>query len=191
MLKPSLPRGPWAAVTLLAAFLLVLAVVRSQRRNPLPQPGPSLVVFELTGDIAKPGIYSADGPRVTLLDALRMGGGLKGGDPREIPPEHQSTDIRSGQRIHVFRSSSHAWTVRLELMNARAGLILGNKLDLNRASEEELVLIPGMRPEFASAIVRRRGREAWRGIEELQEIPGVGPKTLRRWRDYLAVADGS
>ncbi|MBP8645407.1 MAG: helix-hairpin-helix domain-containing protein [Syntrophobacteraceae bacterium] len=191
MLKPSLPRGPWAGVTLVAALLLVLAVVRSQCRNPLPRPGPSLVVFELAGDIANPGIYSADGPRVTLLDALRMGGGLKGGDLWEIPPEHQSTEIRNGRKIHVSRSSSHAWTVRLELMNARTCLILGNKLDLNRASEEELALIPGMHPEFASAIVRRRAREPWRGIEELQEIPGVGPKTVQRWRDYLAVTDGS
>jgi DNA uptake protein ComE-like DNA-binding protein len=72
-------------------------------------------------------------------------------------------------------------------MEASVRLTLGEKLDLNQASAEELCLVPGMQPVMATAIVTRRSRQPWDDLQELVEISGVGPRTLEKWGNYLEV----
>jgi DNA uptake protein ComE-like DNA-binding protein len=72
-------------------------------------------------------------------------------------------------------------------MPAAARLVLGEKLDLNSVSQEDLLLIPGMRPNLAAAIVNRRGNEPWVALDDLQEVPGIGPGLVRKWKDHLEV----
>jgi len=187
VLKSFLSRSQWAAITLVAACASFLLLVRLHREDHPPQPGPSPVVFELRGNLSRPGVYFANGPRLTLREALQMGGGLTEGNPPEISRELLDSEIPTGQTLHVFRNPSGEWTVRRDAMSAGARFILGEKLDINRDSEEDLTLVPGMRAHFAAAIVRRRAREPWKKVEDLAEIPGVGPKTLEKWRGYLAV----
>jgi competence ComEA-like helix-hairpin-helix protein len=60
---------------------------------------------------------------------------------------------------------------------------LGWPLDLNRACLSELTLLPGIGPVRAKAIGAyrdRRGRID--GLDDLIEIKGIGPKTVRRLR---------
>jgi len=59
-------------------------------------------------------------------------------------------------------------------------LTVGVKLDLNRASAEEITVLPGVGPSLAQAIVQERARRggAFRGWDEVDAIPGVGPAKL-------------
>ena len=68
---------------------------------------------------------------------------------------------------------------------ARAG---SRAIDLNRAQPKELEQITGIGPALARRIVdarTRRGR--FTSMEELLEIPGIGPKTLENLRDQAFV----
>jgi competence protein ComEA len=59
----------------------------------------------------------------------------------------------------------------------------GDRVDLNRALPKELEQITGIGPVTAGRIVeerRRRGR--FRSLDDLLEIPGIGPGTLERLR---------
>jgi DNA uptake protein ComE-like DNA-binding protein len=44
-----------------------------------------------------------------------------------------------------------------------------------------------MRPDLAAAIVSRRGKSPWTGLDDLREVPGIGPGLVKRWKDYLEV----
>jgi DNA uptake protein ComE-like DNA-binding protein len=79
--------------------------------------------------------------------------------------------------------------VGVEAMPAAARLTLGEKLNVNTSSEEELMLVPQMRAGFAAAIANRRPKSGWESLDDLEEIPGVGPKTVEKWRNYLEVTD--
>jgi competence ComEA-like helix-hairpin-helix protein len=60
------------------------------------------------------------------------------------------------------------------------------RLDLNRATAEELVALPGIGPARASAIVRWRSEHgSFRNIEALLEVPGIGLATLERLRPLV------
>jgi len=73
---------------------------------------------------------------------------------------------------------------------SQAGAHPGVRLDLNRATLEDLQRLPGVGPTLAAQILQareRRGRFA--APEDLLAVPGMGPKKFERIRD-LVTAEG-
>ncbi len=70
----------------------------------------------------------------------------------------------------------------------RSGSGAPDRIDLNRASEEELEQLPGVGPALAGRIAEaRRERGGFRTVEELLEVSGIGPATLDRIRPLATV----
>lgn len=63
-----------------------------------------------------------------------------------------------------------------------------DKLDVNRATQEQLQTVPGIGPALARRIVEwRREHGPFETLEELLHVRGIGPRTLDRIRPYLEV----
>jgi competence protein ComEA len=61
-------------------------------------------------------------------------------------------------------------------------------LDLNRATHEEFERLPGIGPVLAGRIVEyREVRGAFRDVEQLRRVKGIGKKTYERIRPLVAV----
>ncbi len=61
-------------------------------------------------------------------------------------------------------------------------------LDLNRATLEELVALPGLGPTLAQRILdQRRQKGAFVSVDELLEVRGIGEKRLAALRGQLVV----
>jgi competence protein ComEA len=60
-------------------------------------------------------------------------------------------------------------------------------VNINAASDRQLRLLPGIGPSKARAIIRYRERRKFRATWELIRVKGIGRKTYRRLRPYLAV----
>ncbi len=61
------------------------------------------------------------------------------------------------------------------------GLLLGNLLDLNRATQTDLEALPGVGPATAAAIAEARAaRGGFRSPTDLLAVSGIGPITLER-----------
>ncbi len=59
-------------------------------------------------------------------------------------------------------------------------------LDMNTADWPEFTLLPGIGETLARRIVDHRARHGpFRSIDQLAEVKGIGPKTIRRIRPYL------
>ena len=60
--------------------------------------------------------------------------------------------------------------------------------DLNSATESEIAALPGIGPSKARAIVEHRtAHGAFRTVEELDDIPGIGPATIANLRGLVSV----
>jgi competence ComEA-like helix-hairpin-helix protein len=65
-------------------------------------------------------------------------------------------------------------------------------LDLNRATAEQLVRLPGIGEAKAAAILAIRAeRGGFRSLDELENVRGIGPKLAAKLRPLLKVANAS
>lgn len=62
-------------------------------------------------------------------------------------------------------------------------------LNVNRATREELMQLPGVGPKLAARIVEERERAPFRRVDDLIRVSGIGPKTLARLRPYVQAGD--
>lgn len=67
--------------------------------------------------------------------------------------------------------------------------MLGGTVNLNTASESQLLLLPGVGPSKARRILRWRARHRrFRRTRDIRRVKGFGYKTFKRLRRYLTVA---
>ena len=65
-------------------------------------------------------------------------------------------------------------------------------VDVNTAGEEQLVLLPGIGPTKARAILAARQRMGrFRRVEDLLRVRGIGRATLRRIRNMVSLQGGT
>jgi competence protein ComEA len=60
-------------------------------------------------------------------------------------------------------------------------------IDLNRASVQQLVRLPGIGPKRAEEIIHRRSKRAFQHPRELLRMKGIGAKTYRRLAPWIFV----
>jgi competence protein ComEA len=64
----------------------------------------------------------------------------------------------------------------------------GERLDVNRASADELTLIPGIGPKLAARIVEERSRRGrFERLEDLRSVRGLGAKVWARVEPFVEV----
>jgi comEA protein len=60
-------------------------------------------------------------------------------------------------------------------------------IDINRATAEELELLPGLGPALSRRVVEYRSINGpFARIEDLVRVQGIGPATLQRIKDYIS-----
>lgn len=117
--------------------------------------------------------YSKSWPEETSIDVFRR---------KLWKLEKQAKD----QKLGAWRDHIEAWNP-FEYEKILAGLPdLQGKLNINSATIEELVLLPGIGLTYSTRIIEGR---PFRDINDLIKIKGIGPKTLERIRNRISVDD--
>jgi competence protein ComEA len=145
--------------------------------EPTVKPTPQLIVVDVVGAIARPGVIRLPaGARV--LDALLAAGGMTA--DADLLALNKAAPLRDGMRIYVPRPG--------EAVPAGAlGSAAESKVNLNSATANELDALPGVGPATAAAIVRARGAKPFTTIEELQTRGLVSPRIFADLRDLVSV----
>lgn len=60
-------------------------------------------------------------------------------------------------------------------------------VNLNSATEEELVALPGIGPSKAKAIIEYRSTHPFQSVEELKNVRGIGDHTLESLKGKIQV----
>ncbi|MEM1331193.1 MAG: helix-hairpin-helix domain-containing protein [Planctomycetota bacterium] len=65
-------------------------------------------------------------------------------------------------------------------------------LNVNAATASELSMLPGVGPVLAARIIEKRESEGpFRAFIDLDEVRGIGPRTLARIEPYVAFGEGA
>jgi len=62
-------------------------------------------------------------------------------------------------------------------------------VNINQASLEVLIGLPGIGPVTAEKIIDYREDHLFTRIEEIQKVPGIGPATFEQIKIYLSVGE--
>jgi competence ComEA-like helix-hairpin-helix protein len=93
------------------------------------------------------------------------------------PPRPERTGAESGHATQPEARTDDT---------ARGGL--QGRLNLNAATKEELMLLPGIGDAISERIVAwREARGRFHRVSDLRRVRGIGPKTLENLRPYLTV----
>ncbi len=177
------------ALTVLIASLFVYIGAFVHDRYPFPvlplpwgDQEPGMIAVEVTGKRGADGIYFfpkatavAELYRVTGHEAKGGNSGFAGAWPWRP----------AGSALSVCAAGG---TLKITDMPSVSKLALGLPIDLNRVTEEELSLVPGIGEALADLIVQLRQRRGkFGGLEELTAVPGIKERKLRIIEKYLSV----
>jgi competence ComEA-like helix-hairpin-helix protein len=172
-------------------------------------------VVEVSGEIRNPGVYLFPNPP-TLREAIERAGGLKETARIDIPPTSEILETGtlltvSREFSEVLESRPHPSPlpgekekdlikggqggmkqdeikIKIGRMAANQLLVFSIPLDLNQVSMEDLCLIPGIGTSLAQEIITyRENRKAFRSVEELKEVKGIGEKKWKAIRNFFIV----
>jgi competence protein ComEA len=102
-------------------------------------------------------------------------------------PVEEDFPLHSGMKITISSVSKNQ-NVTVAGIESAKRLALGMPIDINRATETDLILVSGIGEVTAKKILDLRSKIGrYRNIEQLTEIKGIKEKKLAKLRKYLYV----
>jgi len=98
------------------------------------------------------------------------------------------TKLSDSWRVEVERNDSPDASVSVSRPDEPNGLLEGEVIHLNTASQQDLERLPGIGSTKAQAIVDYRQEHGpFRSVDDLLQVSGIGPGTLEEIRAYVTV----
>ncbi len=176
--------GAIAVLAILNIFALFWMTHRPEPASagvPLGDDGPGRNFVEIAGDTRSSGIYFInEGATVRdLLEKAQVSSAVTGSEGSLCKK------LESGAKV-VIDSGSRK--IRLEKVSNSKRYALHKPMDLNTASEKELMLVPGVGEKTAQAIIETRNSAGkFNVIDDLMDVPGIGFKKFNKFKEYLFV----
>jgi len=151
--------------------------------GPNATPSTPMLVVQVTGAVARPGVYSLPaGSRVG--DAIKAAGGYSTDvDPRAAETAlNLAARLQDAESIVVPRRGETVPGSGAATDSEPPGLV-----DLNTASSAELDALPGIGPVTAAKIIASREQLPFTSVDDLVSRKLVSASTLAKFRDQVTV----
>lgn len=183
----------------------------TDRSSPTAASGPKKFAVDIEGAVRNPGLYWVNSDE-RVADLLRRAGGTTpDGDASGL---NLAQPLKDGMKVTVpFAASGPAKGDPLPPSSEPAppasepaadpqpgrpsgstrGAHKGDDLapasiSINRASAAEWQRLPGVGPSTAQKILAERDRKGgFQAVDDLLDVPGIGPKKLEKMRPYLTL----
>ena len=196
-----------AALALLAAVALAAGAVAlltggddaAQVRIVAPEPTAAAtpaatdIRVQVSGAVMSPGVYSMNnGDRV--MDAIAAAGGVDPG--ADLSGINLALRVQDEAHYHVPTvgetpppSPAGASSTSPGTGGRGTSSTTNLLIDLNTASAQGLESLPGIGPVMAGRIVAHREVNGpFAAVDDVQDVPGIGPKTLESIRSLVTVS---
>lgn len=146
----------------------------------------TMIYVDIKGAVKVPGIYQLKNQQ-RIWDALALAGGVS--EEADTTQVNYAQKVKDQMIIYVPKKGEPV-PQSLETLqeSAPAQQNQEEKINLNTATEAELLTISGIGAKKAQEIIRFRDEQGpFKTVEELKNVPGIGEKTVERLKDMLTV----
>lgn len=150
---------------------------------------PTKLLVHVAGSVVRPGVYEVEiGARVHA--AIEAAGGPTAA--ADLDGLNLAAAVSDGQRVYVPAAGevdpAAVPSAGVDAGGAATVTVPSGPVDLNTATPEQLVALPGIGPATAAAIVDDRDRHGpFSSVGDLERVPGIGPAKLAAVVDLVTV----
>jgi len=138
------------------------------------------IVVEIKGEVQKPGVYTMP-VNSRLNDLLTVSGGVS--TIANLRNVNLAMKIGDGESFYIPSIHDEEEEIILGEQTREDG-----KIDLNKASREDLMSVTGIGPATADNILAYREEVGkFSSVDELVKVNRIGDKTLEKIRDFFIV----
>ncbi|MEJ7785066.1 MAG: helix-hairpin-helix domain-containing protein [Solirubrobacteraceae bacterium] len=142
-------------------------------------------VVHVAGAVRRPGVYRLD-VAARVRDAVRRAGGPTG--RADVNAINLAALVQDGVQVVVPRRAAAGAPVAAVGPDGVAAEAPAAPVNLNSATAEELQTLDGVGPATAADILEYRTQQGgFRSVDDLDQVPGIGPKTMEALRDRVTV----
>ena len=140
---------------------------------------PTMIYVHICGEVNNPGVYELpEGSRI--FEAVEAAGGFT--EKASQSSMNLAQVISDETQIVILTQTEAEEKARLEREQA-AGIV-----NLNTASKEQLMTLPGIGESRAEDIIRyRKESGGFQSIEEIMKVPGIKESAYLKIKDSIAV----
>lgn len=135
-----------------------------------------LLIVHVSGSVKRSGVYQLEKDK-RIIDAIEKAGGLlEEADPDAL---NLAEKIKDGMKIYVPKKG--------EQPTAAVDLKSQSYIDLNLATKEELMTLPGVGEKTADKIIAYREAQPFEKVDDLLKVSGFGKKKMEALKGLIAV----
>lgn len=149
------------------------------------------IYVDISGCVINPGVYQLKNNQ-RIIDAIDMAGGLcSDADTSNI---NFAKKLSDEMKIHIrkigetFNEISSDFNNELDSSsNNPSSDSNSSKININTASKEQLMTLPGIGDKKATEIINYRENKKFTNIEDIKNISGIGDKTFEKIKEFIIV----
>lgn len=158
--------------------------VNSSEKNIEEENIDKTIMVHISGEVYRPGlVILKEGDRV--IDAVNAAGGLK--EEADLDRINLAKKLVDEQKIYIPKKGEESFTSNSQENVIVSTNVSSGKVDINNASLNELMDLPGIGKVLAGRIIEYRTKNRFNNIEEIKNVSGIGEKKFEAIRDLITV----
>ncbi|MBQ9487070.1 MAG: helix-hairpin-helix domain-containing protein [Selenomonadaceae bacterium] len=177
-----------SAAVIVASFF----IFSTQEVEPPPEniePAKNEIAVYVSGQVKTPAVITLeDSGSLRLVDAVNAAGGMT--ELADTEAINLAEPLSDGQHIHVPTKEIFFRDIAAQASgtNSNSNSNSNGLININTADAKELEKLKGVGPAIAGRIIEyRESNGAFKSIEEIKKVRGIGEKTFEKMRDEITV----
>lgn len=146
----------------------------------------AIIMVHITGQVYNPGLVQLEsGSRV--IDVVNKAGGLT--SEADLDRINLARKVADEEKIYIPRIGEDIDENKEEIQTVQdSGSEEGNsggKININTASKEEIMTLPGIGEVLATRIIEYRENNKFATIEDIKNVSGIGDKKFEGIKDLI------
>ena len=181
-------------IAILSAAVIVASffIFSTQEVEPPPENvevAKNEIAVYVSGQVKTPAVITLeDSGSLRLVDAVNAAGGMT--ELADTEAINLAEPLSDGQHIHVPTKEIFFRDIAAQASgtNSNSNSNSNGLININTADAKELEKLKGIGPVLAGRIIEyRESNGAFKSIEEIKKVRGIGEKTFEKMRDEITV----